>query len=289
MSTNPPDPALTSPPAPPRRTTRANPPPVTTTTPTTAAQAIATTVVTQAAIVQTVPATVPAQSTVVPTVMIPAVNPAVPNVTVPAGIPAVTPIMGGVSDSTPWTGGQPNSVWSALEIPTRSNSSPNQLRPSHVPSAQKGYNFRRTGFVTKFSKSGDLAKFTVKVFDHFVDVGMDSISYLADPHDPTNMLSVVTDHPRFTFDAAKVSGASQVLSYDKFDLENDTAAKILPPRLTQRRSSHADQAENEKDRLFCRYVDVFYQHCSFCVHRAVRIDQTKIESTIGYKLRRAGH
>ena len=42
--------------------------------------------------------------------------------------------------------------------------------------------------------------FCTKVHDHLKDTGMDSISYLPDPHDHMDMLLVVNNYSHFTLE-----------------------------------------------------------------------------------------
>jgi hypothetical protein len=112
------------------------------------------------------------------------------------------PIMGGLlalskTEWAAWTGGKPLSDWSGLEPSARNQHvSPNQLRPALVTSAQKGYNYRRTGLEKElqYTTKTDLSVFQNSVWKHLRNSGMDTISYLPDPEDPTKMTSVVTNH-----------------------------------------------------------------------------------------------
>jgi hypothetical protein len=126
---------------------------------------------------------------------------------------------------TPWTGGKPKVDWTGLDAsaPTMFRS-PNQQRSLYTKSATDGYNFRMTGLTTKFGKTDNFKQFSEKVMKHFKNTGLDMISYLPDPADPTRMLSVVTHHSRFSFDA--VRDASDILcpSYDYYDGQNVIAA-----------------------------------------------------------------
>ena len=76
-----------------------------------------------------------------------------------------TPTMGevvqtGTSDYAAWTGGSPNSTWDALDAsaPTEPTT-PNQYRPMYASSAQKGYNYQRTGKTLKYKLGDDLKVF----------------------------------------------------------------------------------------------------------------------------------
>ena len=142
------------------------------------------------------------------------------------------PTMGGSVKVSPteesmWTGGVPFCDWSGLDtsVPASTmNTSPNQLRPMHVGNSTKGYNLRRTGLTEKFKRNGDLTEFSTDVFKHFRNYGMDTITYVPDPRDSNKMLSVVKEHPRLTVEYIRTAMRNQIPKYDKFDVENDTAA-----------------------------------------------------------------
>ncbi|KAI2501109.1 hypothetical protein MHU86_13332 [Fragilaria crotonensis] len=102
-----------------------------------------------------------------------------------------------------WTGGKPNYTWTA----------------------QKGYNFRRTGHKISFKPSDDLISFQNVVWDHLKDTGMDSIAYLRDPTDDAKMTNVIKAHARYTVQSAKLLAEAQVQRYDKYDRTNDMAAR----------------------------------------------------------------
>ena len=69
-----------------------------------------------------------------------------------------------------------------------------------------------------------LADFQNAVWDHFVDCGMDSITYLPDPENDQLMTNVVKSHSRYTIQTAKALSAVQLPLYDKYDRNNDRAA-----------------------------------------------------------------
>jgi hypothetical protein len=123
-----------------------------------------------------------------------------------------------------WTGGKPKPSWVGLEDSTATYESPNQLRSTYPSSAQKGYNYRKKGLVTKFSKKDDLALFQKLLLKHLVDCGMDSIAYLEDPADSMIMSNVIKEYAKFTLSTAQANMAHQIILYDKYDRENDRAA-----------------------------------------------------------------
>jgi hypothetical protein len=70
-------------------------------------------------------------------------------------------------------GGKPKYDWSGLDINAATTfESPNQLRSTYASSAQKGYNYRKTGLEIKFGRDDDLTSFQDAVMDHLTDTGM---------------------------------------------------------------------------------------------------------------------
>ena len=124
-----------------------------------------------------------------------------------------------------WTGGKPLTGWIGLD-PSASDelTSPNQLRPVHAGTSQKGYNYRSTGMTTLFSSTSSLIDFQNAVWDHFTDCGMDSITYLPDPQNKLLMTNPVKSHSCYTTQTAKALSAEQLMFYDKYDKSNDRPA-----------------------------------------------------------------
>ena len=111
----------------------------------------------------------------------------------------------------PWTGGEPKSDWSGLERPNPNYVEPKQHRPTSITSAAKSQHYRTQGIDPKFGRDKDLLTFERKVEKHLTDNGLDSIAYLPDPSDPTESISVITDHGRFDYkaDTKKANAAAQ--------------------------------------------------------------------------------
>jgi hypothetical protein len=75
----------------------------------------------------------------------------------------------------------PKPSWVGLKDSTTTYESPNQLRSTYPSSAQKGYNYRKKGLETKFSKKDDLALFQKQILKHLADCGTDSMTGLLCP------------------------------------------------------------------------------------------------------------
>ena len=144
--------------------------------------------------------------------------------------PPTTPLIGGLYEHTTnkwtaWTGGQPNHNWDNLDLVARGQyKNPNQFRYQDPSYDSKGYNRRAIASETKFEKGDDLRTFKLDVTKHFVKHGMDSITYLNDPENSTEMISVIDNHARFTVETARNKSAIFVNKFDKYDDSNNEAA-----------------------------------------------------------------
>jgi hypothetical protein len=153
----------------------------------------------------------------------PAVAP--PVVAPPLFVPT-TPRMGGVTKTSEtsfmaWTGGKPKPRWPELQTPSPSTIMATQYRPTSIGHATKGQHYRTTGTEIKFTRKSDLLTFQMKVMDHLVRHGMDTITYLTDPTDPKEVVSVVSTHAQFTLKEAKdAESTDQFGLYDEYDNSN---------------------------------------------------------------------
>ena len=85
------------------------------------------------------------------------------------------------------------------------------------------------GFDIKFSKEkGDLFSFQHKLLHHFQDMGMDTITYLKDPGDPTKMVNLLMDHIWFTQAYIKTAVKEQHKLYDPYDHSRMIIAPVTP-------------------------------------------------------------
>ena len=121
-----------------------------------------------------------------------------------------------------WVGGEPDAAWTGFRVPTSDFKSPNQLRSTNDV---KGYNHRKLGLTTKFSKTDLLLPFKKLVQAHMKDTGLDTVAYLPDMRQ--KMSFVITDHARFTLDSARTGSVEQMKLYDKYDHSNNDAAKAF--------------------------------------------------------------
>jgi hypothetical protein len=127
-----------------------------------------------------------------------------------------------------WTGGKSKYDWSGLDInATTTFKLLNQLHSIHASSAQKGYNYHKTGLEMKFGCDDDLTSFQDAVMDHLIDMGMDSISYLPNPQDAMKMISVITSHSCFTIASMRTHSGMLEPLFDDYDCMNNNATKCF--------------------------------------------------------------
>ena len=94
--------------------------------------------------------------------------------------------MGG-TDHVPWVGGKPKTDWSAL------GKTPNIVKPTMLcltlaGSSQKSQAYRIAGLEDKFGHGSNLLEFQSNVMKHFERYGLDTITYVRDPADNTEMI-----------------------------------------------------------------------------------------------------
>jgi hypothetical protein len=76
------------------------------------------------------------------------------------------------------------------------------------------------GLLEKIEKGGDVVAVQTNVLKHLQDTGMDAISYLPNPQDPTTMINVIENHSCYTIKTA-IDASGQLLSeFDKYNLTN---------------------------------------------------------------------
>ena len=122
-----------------------------------------------------------------------------------------------------WTGGKPKADWKGLDPTARQE----YLRALQVRTFNdKRFKDRVTGPEDKFDKKkGDFSRLKDDIEQHLVMHGMDSIAYLRNPLDPTEMLFIVTEHPKYTPSKVKELMDVQMTQYDQYDRNNDVSAR----------------------------------------------------------------
>jgi hypothetical protein len=156
-----------------------------------------------------------------------------PGGTVRVGIACniATPIMGGVFQQNPpsgewvaWTGGKPNLNWTDLDpAQLAAAPTPTMYRSAGIKDV-KGYAHRIKGLATPFGMKDDLRAFQRSVMKHFKQCGLDTITCLPDPANPTCMESIVKSTNRFTKDYVVTKIAEYEGFYDEYDRLNARTA-----------------------------------------------------------------
>ena len=90
-----------------------------------------------------------------------------------------------------WTGGKPKNDYSELENTNPTEIQPNQYRATSVSAQAKSQSYRRQGLDPKFSKGDDLLLFQTNVMSHLKDHGLDTITYIADPTNLKENVSII--------------------------------------------------------------------------------------------------
>ena len=124
-----------------------------------------------------------------------------------------------------WTGGKPKADWTGLENPTPVAVAPNQYRTTSIGGQAKSQAYRVKGLENKFSRNSDLQTFEKKMWIRLVEYGLDTITYLSDPTDPKEVVSVITEHARFNVKDGVKLGNDMTQQYDSYDHENVRDAK----------------------------------------------------------------
>ena len=129
----------------------------------------------------------------------------------------------------PWTGGKPKADWTELEDINPGTIDPNQYRSTSISSQTKSKHYRTLGLTDKLSKSSNLQLFQKDLMEHMIEHGLDTITYAPNPSDPTEVVSVITDHARFNWKTAiKDVNDVAMLHYDSCDKSNQKdAVKLL--------------------------------------------------------------
>ena len=146
-----------------------------------------------------------------------------------------TPKIGGMQNSTAWTGGIPNVDYTKSE--SIGPATPYCCRFQDASKSLKTYPFLTVCKLTpKFKRSDPeftLPAYTEEVSTHMIQSGMDSVFYFVDPCDPSKRLSVLQSHSRFTRDYVKSQvnlyrnpGSALSRSYDSFDLDNLAMSRV---------------------------------------------------------------
>jgi hypothetical protein len=124
-------------------------------------------------------------------------------------------------------GGAPKRDWSGIEDPSARLLSEACYRSLDPITGQKAAHYRTKPLSKKFEKSMKLSDFRTKVMEHLKEYGLDTLTYLPDPGNTIDVLSVVYYHARFTGDMDKSFKFCNDCKkyYDSWDKKNDHDAK----------------------------------------------------------------
>ena len=124
-----------------------------------------------------------------------------------------------------WTGGIPTHDWTGLKSTPTEPETNQQMRPINPASALKGDAAREKGLTPKFGKSSSVPNFIHEVNLHLVRHGMDTISYIEDPDNTTNVVCVVSEYSRLDpVDACQKAATLKATNYDHYDRQNSVSA-----------------------------------------------------------------
>jgi hypothetical protein len=165
------------------------------------------------------------------------------------------PIMGGVFQQSPpagewiaWTGGKPLLDWTGLD-PTEPKAAPapTMYRSSGVKDV-KGFAHRIKGLETKFGLQDDPRAFQRSVMKHFRRCGIDTITFLPDPANPTQMESIVENANKFTAKYVMTKISEYEGYYDEYDRLNSRTASdfvlsSLDPEMERKVTEAGEHAE----------------------------------------------
>ena len=144
------------------------------------------------------------------------------------------PIMGKCLETWPGSqdyyyvfGGKPKSDWTGLESGVDRTMSSSCYRSMDPVAGLKSSRYRVKGLVKKFDPKQNVSTFHDSVWDHLEEYGLDTIAYINDPKDATEMQNVVKNHAQFTGDMDTAIKLSKMLykKFDVWDKKHDLEAK----------------------------------------------------------------
>ena len=123
-------------------------------------------------------------------------------------------------------GGKPYADWRGVDGLGDRIMNNFRVRPLDPVSGQKAAAHRIKGLTTKFTHKSKLSDFQKAVWKHLTTHGLDTIAYLIDPSNASEVLSVVTHHARYNNDLEKAESLSNIFKtkFDNFDKAHDFEA-----------------------------------------------------------------
>ena len=126
-------------------------------------------------------------------------------------------------------GGKPKADWSGIEDLKDRSMSDLCFRSLDPVVGQKSAHYRTKALTNKFEVKNSISDFQADVWDHLFKYGLDTIAYLPDPKNNTEVLNVVSQHAQFTGDMSHVvtTGKTIAKNFDIWDKKNDAEAKTF--------------------------------------------------------------
>ena len=124
-----------------------------------------------------------------------------------------------------WCGGKPNATWTGLDNSApKEHTKPGQIRSSHEGNEFKAHSARVTGLKTEIKKLCKISEMEHDILKHLTSHGLDTITYIQSPADPSTMVSVIEHSARINLEEGRAQSALNIAKYDKYDRANDEAA-----------------------------------------------------------------
>ena len=130
--------------------------------------------------------------------------------------------------------------------------SPFQLRELFSVSS-KAYKYRCEKINSTITKDSNLVILGDTLKMHVEEIGVDTITYLPDPADPKNTMSVLSDHAKLTKDEGIALSKKMASKFDSLDWENNGAPTSVLLKFL-------DTKLYEKLIPWLRLVDLLYPH-----------------------------
>ena len=160
------------------------------------------------------------------------------------------------------SGGKPKPDWSGL-IDPKPYRTPFQVREMFKVS-NKDYKNRCEKINTKITKDTNLVVLGQTFLLHFEEMGMDTITYVPDPADPGNTISILTDHAKFSKEEGCKLSKALSMKFDSLDWENNAAATtVFLNSLDDKLYGKLIKNRSESDTfvtMWLRFVDALYPH-----------------------------
>ena len=179
-------------------------------------------------------------------------------------------------------GGKPLADWSGIDATKpRSTFVPTQTRSFKSKYKTTDYEKRTAPMATKFKDGMSLRDLMNEVSTHSENHGLDTWTYLPDPYDPTQMLNVVEDYPKFLAspDDTVKRALAQSENYDRFDLENSKAlADYLYNSLAPDLQSHLKLMLTTKElsHFICVWIKLLAKEVATVSSQFYEKEKTKI-------------